>query len=819
MATDIQELNLEEIMGDRFGRYSKYIIQDRALPDIRDGLKPVQRRILYAMFMDNNTAERPFRKSAKTVGNVIGNYHPHGDSSVYDAMIRMSQSWKNREPLIDMHGNNGSLDGDPAAAMRYTEARLSPIAIELLNDLNKKTVDTILNFDDTEEEPTVLPSAFPNLLVNGAQGISAGYATEIPTHNLGEVIDAVIYLIDHPTAKVSTLMNYLPGPDFPTGGIVQGKKGLEKAYKTGKGRIVIRARHEVEKLRGGREQIVITEIPFAVNKAELVREMDQLRLNRSIEGVAEVRDETDRNGLRIVIELKRNANKSQIMQYYYKHSNLQINYHFNMVAINHRRPEQVGLVPMLSSFIEHRREVVIRRTRYDLDKAKHRLHIVDGLIQAISALDEVIRIIRASNNKKQAKENLIDAFQFTEIQAEAIVSLQLYRLTNTDIQSLQEEKEALTQTIADYEALLSDAKILEKQIKKELRDVKKKYASDRLTTIEDEIQEINIKKEFLIPDETVYAAVTTNGYIKRVSQRSYISSNFEDFGLREGDHVLYLSEHSTLDNLVMVTNRGNYIFQPVYEINDLRWKDLGEHISQRISLEDDEKIIAVFPVEKDTNDELLLASKAGQIKRSALSECHAFKGYKHKTAQIMKLSGSRDELVGVSRVKATDMDTEPEVLLITRFGFALRYTIEEINTLGLKAKGVKAINLKDKDYVVAALYNPKPSSNDQWLLMTQRGNMKRMRWEEVSLLKRAKRGLVVLKELKGRPHRVTNAYPVERLDQNYELYGANGDLKIIQSRDVPINERYSNGSSIIDEESFGELIAVTPLFNQPEDKK
>lgn len=813
MATDIQELNLEDIMGDRFGRYSKYIIQDRALPDIRDGLKPVQRRILYAMFMDNNTSAHPFRKSAKTVGNVIGNYHPHGDSSVYEAMIRMSQSWKNREPLIDMHGNNGSLDGDPAAAMRYTEARLSPIAIELLNDLNKKTVDTILNFDDTEEEPTVLPAAFPNLLVNGAQGISAGYATEIPTHNLGEVIDAVIYLIDHPTAKVSTLMNYLPGPDFPTGGIIQGKKGLEKAYQTGKGRVVIRARHTIEKLRGGREQIVITEIPFAVNKAELVREMDQLRLNRSIEGVAEVRDETDRNGLRIVIELKRNADKSQIMQYYYKHSNLQINYHFNMVAINHRRPEQVGLLPMLSSFIEHRRDVVIRRTRYDLDKANHRLHIVDGLIKAISALDEVIRIIRSSSNKKQAKENLIDAFQFTEVQAEAIVSLQLYRLTNTDIQSLQDEKATLTQTIAEYQALLSDDKVLEKQIKKELRDIKKQYATPRLTTIEDEIEEITINKSFLIPDETVYATVTTNGYVKRVSQRSFASSNIEDFGLREGDHLLYFAEHSTLDNLVLVTNRGNYIFQPVYELSDIRWKDIGEHFSQRISLAEDEKIIGVFPIENDTQDELLLTTRAGQIKRSLLSECHAFRGYKHKTAQLMALSGPRDELIGATRIRATDNKDMAEVLLITRFGFALRYVIDDINTLGLKAKGVKAINLKEKDTVVAAIYNPKPSDNDQWLLMTQRGNMKRMHWEDVSLLKRAKRGLVVLKELKGRPHRVMHAYPVETLDQRFELYGANGELQTIQVRDIPINERYSNGRSMVDEATFGEIIEVTPLLN------
>ncbi|MDO4669853.1 MAG: DNA topoisomerase IV subunit A [Aerococcus sp.] len=818
---DIQELNLEDVMGDRFGRYSKYIIQDRALPDIRDGLKPVQRRILYAMYQDHNTADHPFRKSAKTVGNVIGNYHPHGDSSVYEAMVRMSQDWKNRSPLIDMHGNNGSLDGDPAAAMRYTEARLSPIAGELLQDLDKDTVDTLLNFDDTEEEPTVLPAAFPNLLVNGAQGISAGYATEIPTHNLGEVIDAVIYFIDHPTAKVKTIMNYLPGPDFPTGGIIQGKKELEKAYRTGGGRIVVRARSTVETLRSGRQQIVITEIPFEVNKAELVRRMDQLRLNRSIEGIIEVRDETDRSGLRIVIELKKDADKDQILQYFYKNTHLQMNYNFNMVAINQQRPEKVGILPILSAFVSHRETIIRRRTQFDLNKANQRLHIVEGLIAAISKLDEVIRLIRQSKNKAEAKERLMATFSFSEVQAEAIVSLQLYRLTNTDITALQAEKDKLVADIAHYEEILAEPAILKREMKQELRAIKKKYATPRRTSLEAEIEEITIKKEFLIPEEQVMTVVTYGGYTKRVSLRSYQSSKYSDLGLREGDHVLYLKEHSTLDNLVLFTNKGNYIYQPVYELQELKWKDIGEHLSQRIPLGDDEQVIAVYPYQKDSQTALVLATRDGQIKQTAMSEFGPFRGHKKKTAQAMRLNSKdpRDSVVGIELVSEAADPKQAEVLLVTEMGFASRYALEEVNMVGAKAKGVKSVNLKPEDHVRGLIYNEVPNDNDQWLLITQRGNLKRMKWEEVSPLGRAKRGLMVLKELKAHPHRVSALYAVESLDQQYEIYGSNGELATIETRQVPLSERYSNGSSLLDEQTFGEVIAVTPLFLPPTETK
>ncbi|MCY3038964.1 DNA topoisomerase IV subunit A [Aerococcus sp. JJEM-2022c] len=818
MAIDIQELSLDEVMGDRFGRYSKYIIQDRALPDIRDGLKPVQRRILYAMYHDGNTSDHAFRKSAKTVGNVIGNYHPHGDSSVYKAMVRMSQAWKNRMPLIDMHGNNGSMDGDPAAAMRYTEARLSKLADELLKDLNKDTVDTILNFDDTEEEPVVLPAGFPNLLVNGSQGISAGYATEIPTHNLGEVIDAVNYYIDHPKAKVETLMKYLPGPDFPTGGIIQGKDQLIKAYKTGRGKVVVRAQTEVESLKAGRKQIVITELPFEVNKADLVRKMDELRLNRSIDGVMEVRDESDRSGLRIIVELKKDADADQILQYYFKHTNLQINYNFNMVAINKQRPEQVGLIAIIQAYIDHRKDVVSRRTQYDLNKAQSRRHIVDGLIKAISILDQVIAIIRNSSDKKDAKNNLISEYQFSQAQAEAIVTLQLYRLTNTDITALQEEKLSLNEAINQYQAILSDETILMKLIQSELKAIKKAYATDRLTKIEAEVEEIKIKKEFLIPDEEVVTVVTRGGYIKRSSLRSYQSSNFSDLGLRDGDHVLYLAAHSTLDNLVLITNKGNYVFQPVYEMQELRWKDLGEHLSQRIPIASDEKIIQVYPYDKDSQDTIVIASREGMIKQSKLSELKKIRGHKNKASQIMPLSSPLDEVVNCYLVNNQNDKQNGEVILFTALGFSLRYQISEINTVGLRAKGVISINLKDQDQVVNFVYQDQVDEDKQILLATQRGYMKRIRWRDIQTMTRAKRGLMVLREVKSKPHRLVQALEVESTQEVYELYTSNGELSQIKAVDVPLHERYSNGSQIIDEGRLGELLNVIPLYRKDPEK-
>ena len=535
-------MTLEQIMGDRFGRYSKSIIQERALPDIRDGLKPVQRRILFAMNKDGNTYDKGFRKSAKSVGNVMGNFHPHGDSSIYEALVRLSQDWKLREPLIEMHGNNGSMDGDPPAAMRYTEARLSKIAGLMLQDIDKDTVEMALNFDDTEKEPTVLPARIPNLLVNGATGIYAGYATEIPTHNLSEVLDALIYLIKHPTASLDKLMEFIPGPDFPTGGIIQGIDGIRKAYQTGRGRVVVRAKTEIETLRGGRQQINVTEIPYEVNKAQLVKRINDLRLAKKVEGIAEARDETDRSGLRIAIELKRGANANGILNYLLKNTDLQINYNFNMVAIDDQRPMRVGLKRILTSYLEFQKEIIRRRTQYNLTKAQQRLHIVEGLIKALSILDKVIKTIRASKNRKGAKENLVKEYNFTPEQAEAIVTLQLYRLTNTDVTELEKEQEQLNSRINEYQLILTNENELAKVLTKEIRAIKKEFGNPRRTKIENHVEKLEIDTKVTVANEDVVVLVSHAGYIKRSSIRSFKASEAEENGLREDDYPLLIQQ-------------------------------------------------------------------------------------------------------------------------------------------------------------------------------------------------------------------------------------------------------------------------------------
>ena len=798
MQQDIQELNLEDVMGDRFGRYSKYIIQDRALPDIRDGLKPVQRRILYAMFVEGNTSEKQFRKSAKTVGNVIGNYHPHGDSSVYEAMVRLSQDWKLRDVLVEMHGNNGSMDGDPAAAMRYTEARLSKISEELLRDLDKKTVDFVLNFDDTEEEPTVLPARFPNLLVNGATGISAGYATEIPTHNLGEVIDATIHTIDHPKATVKELMQFVKGPDFPTGAIIQGIDELEQAYETGKGKVVVRSKTSIEAIKGGKSQIVVTEIPYEVNKALLVKKIDEIRLNKKIEGIAEVRDESDRTGLQIVIELKKEANAEGILNYLLKNTELQINYNFNMVAIDARRPMQVGLKKILDSYIAHQKEVITKRTQFDLNKAQDRLHIVDGLMKALSILDEVIALIRNSNDKKDAKEKLVETYDFTMTQAEAIVSLQLYRLTNTDITILQEEKLDLNERVATLTSILKSEKTLLQVMKQELRELKKKYATPRLTEIQAEIKEIKIETEILIPEEEVYVVATKQGYYKRVSPRSFASSAPEENGLREGDEVLLVQKVSTLDSLVLFTSKGNYLHLPVHEIPEAKWKDVGHHLSQSISLATNEIILAGMVKEKDSNDAyqdwtVVFFTKEGLVKQTALNEFNTYRGYKTRTSNAIKLKTATDEVVAIELVP----NQEQEIFIVTHCGFGLRYELSEVPVVGTVASGVKAINLRKDDFVAGAMvYSPEHKVVSAFLA-TQRGAVKRFNVLEVSMLTRAKRGLMVLRELKNNPHRVVYLDGNISSKQEYVIVSTNGEMKEIRPMDLSLVDRTSNGSALL----------------------
>ncbi|HEO1153270.1 TPA: DNA topoisomerase IV subunit A [Streptococcus agalactiae] len=815
--SNIQNMSLEDIMGERFGRYSKYIIQERALPDIRDGLKPVQRRILYSMNKDGNTFEKGFRKSAKSVGNVMGNFHPHGDSSIYYAMVRMSQDWKNRETLIEMHGNNGSMDGDPAAAMRYTEARLSEIAGYLLQDIDKNTVPFAWNFDDTEKEPTVLPAAFPNLLVNGATGISAGYATDIPPHNLAEVIDAVVYMIDHPKAKLDKLMEFLPGPDFPTGAIIQGKDEIRKAYETGKGRVAVRSRTAIETLKGGKKQIIVTEIPYEVNKSVLVKRIDDVRVNNKVPGIAEVRDESDRDGLRIAIELKKEADETIVLNYLFKYTDLQVKYNFNMVAIDDYTPKQVGLSRILTSYIAHRREIIIARSKFDKEKAEKRLHIVEGLIRVLSILDEVIALIRASENKADAKENLKVSYEFSEAQAEAIVTLQLYRLTNTDIVTLREEEEELRQQITMLKAIISDERTMYNVMKRELREVKKKFANTRRSELQELAETIEIDTASLIIEEDTYVSVTRGGYVKRTSPRSFNASTVDELGKREDDELIFVSNAKTTQHLLMFTNLGNLAYRPVHELADIRWKDVGEHLSQNlVNFASNEEIIYAELVDDFTKETYFAVTSLGQIKRFERQEISPWRTYKSKTAKYAKLKNVDDYVVTVAPIQLED------VILVTYNGYALRFSINDVPVVGSKAAGVKAMNLKDSDHIVSAFI----ANTTSLYLLTHRGSLKRMAIDVIPTTSRANRGLQVLRELKSKPHRVFKAGPVYLEDSSFEfdLFSSvsnhEGDTFVLEIMsktgkvyDVDLSqwsfsERTSNGSFVSDKISDEEVFSV-----------
>ena len=802
-------------MGERFGRYSKYIIQERALPDIRDGLKPVQRRILYSMNKDGNTHDKGYRKSAKSVGNIMGNFHPHGDSSIYDAMVRMSQDWKNREILVEMHGNNGSMDGDPPAAMRYTEARLSEIAGYLLQDIEKNTVPFAWNFDDTEKEPTVLPAAFPNLLVNGATGISAGYATDIPPHNLAEVIDAVVYMIDHPSAKVDKLMEFLPGPDFPTGAIIQGRDEIKKAYETGKGRVVVRSKTEIEQLKGGKQQIVVTEIPYEINKAVLVKKIDDVRVNNKVAGIAEVRDESDRDGLRIAIELKKDANADLILNYLFKYTDLQVNYNFNMVAIDNYTPRQVGIVPILSSYIAHRRDIIVARSRFDKEKAERRLHIVEGLIRVISILDEVIALIRASDNKADAKENLKVSYDFTEEQAEAIVTLQLYRLTNTDIVTLEEEHASLKEQIATLAAIIGDERTMFNLMKKELREVKKLFGNPRRSELQDTAKTIEIDTASLIVEEETFVSVTRAGYIKRTSPRSFNASTVEEVGKRDDDELIFVEPAKTTQHLLLFTNLGNAIYRPVHELADTKWKDIGEHLSQTLTnFEQEEEILFAEIVDQFEGVTYFAATQQGQIKRFERKELSPWRTYRSKSTKYAKLKDDEDRIVAVAPVVLED------IMIFTQNGYGLRFNIEEVPVVGAKAAGVKAINLKDGDQVVAVFKSTTPSM----YILTQRGSLKRMSQDDIPVTSRAKRGLQVLRELKSKPHRVLKAGPVftdqgdfdlftsqeevVEQDQILQITSTTGQVTEVDLTQLSLSERTSNGSFVNDQISDQEVFTA-----------
>lgn len=773
----IEDYSLEEIMSLRFAAYAKEIIQDRAIPDVRDGLKPVQRRILYAMYKAGNTSEKGYIKCAATVGDVLGKFHPHGDSSVYDAMVRMSQWWKQNHILVDIHGNNGSMDGDGPAAYRYTEARLSKISGELLKDLDKSTVAWAPNFDDRFLEPTVLPAKFPNLLVNGTSGISAGYATNIPPHNLGEIIDATIKRIDSPNCYLDTILEIVKGPDFPTGGIAFGKQGIIDAFKTGRGKVIVQAKYEFVKEKG-KEQIIITEIPFEINKQACVAKIEALRIDKKIEGISEVRDETDRTGIRIAIDLKPNANKDVIMKFLLKNTDLQISYNYNCVAIVNRTPKTLGILEILDAYIAHQKEVITKRTEFDLAYYTKNYNIATGLIKAISILDEVITLIRASKNKSDAKVNLVNKYEFTEEQAEAIVTLQLYRLTNTDIIVLKEECEKLAKLIEECNEILKDENKLKNVMKSELREIKKNYEVARKTEIRDEIVDLKVDVKEMIPDEKVVVVVTNDGYVKRVSQKSFKTTE-DETTLKPGDFVTGRFLASTKNSLLLFTNLGNYLFVPVHILPEVKWRDLGKHISNTIMIKEQEKIVASL-ILKDKNKNVVLFTKNGLVKQVALKDFEVTRYSKPMTSIKLK---DNDELINADIAK-------DEVLIVTNNGFALRFNTSEIPVVGTKASGVKGINLKD-DYCIYA----SPINNQEYLnIYTNYKTIKRLKLSDITPITRAKKGNMLFKKAKTKDYKILFSYLTETKDIN--LYRVETDIYELKNSDIPIMDIASTGSQV-----------------------
>lgn len=776
----IYDYTLEEIMGDRFGRYAKSIIQDRALPDVRDGLKPVQRRILWSMYESHNTYDKPFRKSAKAVGDIMGHYHPHGDSSIYDALVRLSQRWKMREPLVEIHGNNGSIDGDGPAASRYTEARLSKIANVMLSDINKDAVKMTLNYSDEDLEPTVLPAHFPALLVNGSTGISAGYATNIPPHNLAEVIDATIKRIDSPNCRLDTILEIIKGPDFPTGGVVEGKEGLIQAYTTGKGKVVLKANYEIIEEKG-KKQILIKEIPYEVLKEQLKKKIEDIKSDKKIDGIVDVIDESDRTNMaRLVIELKKDADANLIINYLLKNTDLQINYNFNVVAIDNKRPKTLGLLEILDAFILHKEEVVINRSKFDLEHSKKRLHIVEGFIKALDILDEVIKTIRKSKNKADAIENLVKEYDFTTEQATAIVMMQLYKLTNTDVTDLQNEHANLLELIKYLTSVINDESVLKGVMKEELRSIKKEFATPRRTIIKDEITEIKIDELSMIPKEDYIVSVSKSGYIKKLSIKVYNSNNETDYVLKEKDYLIGLYKINNIDTIILITNLGNYCYLPVRDITECKYKDIGKHISSYIPLSEGETIIASFGIKNFDSRTITLFSKDGFVKQTELSNLPVTRYSKPMT--IFKLKGN-DEVVSASI-------NDGVVYIVTENGFALKFNKEEIPVVGLKTSGVKGIKLVSDSVVSAFVTN---ENHEYITIFTDKNTAKRIKLEEIDYSKRSLKGDNILHSPKSKKYKITECYAGSS-KTNYGLIRE--DTETIKSSEINIMDKSSTGSTI-----------------------
>jgi len=805
---------LEEVVGDRFGRYSKYIIQDRAIPDVRDGLKPVQRRILYAMYDSGNTPEKPYRKSAKTVGDVMGNYHPHGDSSIYDGMVRMAQPWKMGHVLVDGHGNWGSQDDDPAAAMRYTEARLSPIAMEMLRDIEKRTVLFKDNFDNTAKEPVVLPSRYPNLLVNGVSGISSGFATEIPTHNLREVIDACIAVMEKPSIELDEIMMFMKGPDFPTGGLIMGGEGILDAYRTGKGRIYIRSKTDIENMRGGKQQIVITEIPYQVVKSRLVTAMENIRLEKKVEGIAEVRDESGRDGLRIVVELKKEADAQGILAYLLKKTDLQVTYNFNMVAIVNKAPQQLGLKSILEAYIAHQREVVTFRTKYELEKAEDRAHVLEGLVKALNILDEVIAAIKASKNRQDAQNNLMWMFGFSERQADSILTLQLYRLTNLEITSLQKELGDLMKKIAQLRSILDSDRKLIGVIRKELMEIREKYGIDRRSAIQGEVEELKVNLEVLVNAEDVFVTLSKEGYVKRTGMQSFTRSGGErnGSGVKEGDYISQLLEVNTLENLLVFTQKGQYFLLPVHQVPEFKWKDPGTAIVNVIPLAKDDRIASVLAVKsfEEEGHSLVFVTRKGQVKRTELKEYVT----KRSGAVAACKVGKDDEVLSVHLSTGGK-----DIMLITKEAMAIRFREDDVNPMGRVSGGVRGIQLKETDEVVSALWVE--GDEGEIAVLSDLGYGKRSLLLDYALQSRGGKGIATFefkegKRVKPNGSRLAGAFYC-REQRNVTVMTKEGQAYAISSEGVPITERKHIGKLLVHVDKQDEIVELLMNFdeNQP----
>ncbi|MEL7609203.1 MAG: DNA gyrase subunit A [Bacillota bacterium] len=732
----ILPLDLESEMKKSFISYAMAVIINRALPDVRDGLKPVHRRILYAMDELGLQPDKPFRKSARIVGDVLGKYHPHGDSSVYDAMVRLAQDFNTRYLLVEGHGNFGSVDGDSAAAMRYTEARLSKLAALMIADIDKNTVDFVPNFDETLVQPSVLPARFPNLLVNGSSGIAVGMATNIPPHNLGETIDSYVALIDNPDASVEDLMAYLPGPDFPTGGVIMGTSGIRQAYRTGRGRIVVRARAEIEQYSQNHARIIVTEIPYQVNKARLVERIAQLVHEKKLEGISDLRDESDRNGMRIVIELKRDVNANVVLNQLYKHTAMQDTFGVIMLALVDGEPKVLNLREILQHYLNFQKEVVTRRTRFDLERALERLHILAGLIIAIDNIDEIVDLIKTSENVAAAKARLIERFELSDKQAQAIVEMRLGRLTGLERNKILEENAELTKTAEYLTSVLESEALLLSIIKSEVLEIREKFADERRTGIEEIFDDIDL--DDIIQEEEMAVTLTHLGYIKRLSPDTYRSQNRGGRGVigqttREEDFVKHLFVTSTHNPIMFFTNKGRAFRIKCYTVPEVGRAAKGTPIVNLLQLQTGEKVTAAFPVTPaDEHEFLVMVTRMGVIKKTPLEEFENIR----RGGLIAQSLREGDELVGVMLSSGSD-----EFILGTAKGMSIRFHEDDVRPMGRNATGVRAITLDDGDYV-ADVQKVIPGADV--LAITERGMGKRTREDAYRLQRRGGKGIIVM---------------------------------------------------------------------------